>query len=1528
MPSKTTKTMAINFENFQVYLDEIANNLTSATDLTALANVLEKSKQLVLFVDNYSTKNVEPLVANILTNQVNQVSDVSKKATEEVFNTFGNISSQIGTIKKKDKSSGSNKITTVSTMLTYIKKMSNEAGSKEIALQDTLSNLKTVLKLLEGHGNFVKKISDNVKSKGTLNNIGRLCSNNSSVETPLLDLVCGKPWVLDDSHGSVCHPIIFENSNTRAVVTHMTIAVSLKSGMFTLVQNLTNVIACEKKKKKKNIDNDTVIGEQCVELVKETCEMMYKISRKGNEIEHEPLQEKSLEKYLANTTAESVLNIDQISDDVMKFADFLVTLDLYECSKLIRVTPKLRSGAKIGDSIYVVRCDIPGVVKKVKNMCEKHVHELSSPRDGVDVSYLAEHHKGYINDKNDKIIACYIAQEKIKAVYVRLTECVSKYPYPLALQTKKEAQSENGGFQIKQNCGMLMVKDTLTNTKLNCALNLNVPLKEFFELINGGDDSNNRSAKRARHKSSFAAMGRDNTQEDVWGSSKQRVKISNCLINQEIKRKRSASLSILSNVAAKKAKNELDDDDDDDDDDNMVADGYEEDAVSSSGGGSDDEEEKEEEEERQSLPPLYHHSITKESGDSGALRKVFKTVVPEVDEQYTDIVTVDSAKKKIKFNFSRFLSPIENCTSNILPFVSLKSDVCGVSGFQNGHCLIRQESRDQINTHLYGNGSIMSLFSLIDDHFLEKFLKHIGMQKLMPTTQNKLGLQKFLTNVFQSSYHKSHPLCLGLGYNLTSGGTCSVSTAKKLNDTNVFPSPCSRKVSDLDFLNPLNPDQLQQELEDTILTSKQLKGVEAIANSLQKTIPNKYLTLAIKVALTRMPTDMLNKLIVTQSPKYNKTRNADVAKVKTYTDLLRSGLPLFDNMTFRCQIIPRIFCALILEKLEYDFTTEDWINNVISNKEFNYKDMVRRFNNMYTSKKKYFTKLGTEFLTACSTYILYLTASAHHGNEMAETLNTGNQAIVVDRLFNLSEDEAISKLPLLMTNVSACSEILFNVCDSAKKGTIINQALEHPMVVVSEPQILTQVYSTHRGDSFELLSFKKEDFFKTVTSDISVGCYNKSTHGSVSSIHQFPLCEKVALDQAMDDKDMYHNKTACASYTVPYNSKLYTQMSLEMASSDHNTILKNKNVNKRYEMAVTTPFNATSNTVMAFKATNRKVGRLQECSVYIREVKPVDDDDDDDAKPQLPPGNNPQAQEDEVPMVLLTSCTTWASVFQSLLTQRSKYGVNLHATTRIITADANSLEPYSVPLLTSKTAVKHSYLWNRSKVRTNKPIESDTNIAAKERSVFVSLKLYIKLRKLINDRLALFQIREHINSVNSVIIHATKNNVKLMEKFSGNEEKVTAALCTAKTKLANDAATMSSSTSQNGGGGVSNMQVTKSKKRKHDKIFDEEPELALALAKVRKIHTKAAAAKKIKKQQQQQQQQIQLNDTLTDIISSTIGNGNVVVDEPLAVAADLTPPLTPPPKKQKIEKKNREKQTKKKDKKKKKLKLKLKNFFP
>ena len=79
-------------------------------------------------------------------------------------------------------------------------------------------------------------------------------------------------------------------------------------------------------------------------------------------------------------------------------------------------------------------------------------------------------------------------------------------------------------------------------------------------------------------------------------------------------------------------------------------------------------------------------------------------------------------------------------------------------------------------------------------------------------------------------------------------------------------SSCSRKVGDLDLLNPpLNPDQLQQELENTILTREQLKVVEAIASSLQKTLPDKKLILAIKVALTRMPTNILNNLLVTQS---------------------------------------------------------------------------------------------------------------------------------------------------------------------------------------------------------------------------------------------------------------------------------------------------------------------------------------------------------------------------------------------------------------------------------------------------------------------------------------------------------------------------------------------------------------------------------------------------------------------------------------------------------------------------------------
>ena len=69
-------------------------------------------------------------------------------------------------------------------------------------------------------------------------------------------------------------------------------------------------------------------------------------------------------------------------------------------------------------------------------------------------------------------------------------------------------------------------------------------------------------------------------------------------------------------------------------------------------------------------------------------------------------------------------------------------------------------------------------------------------------------------------------------------------------------SSCSsRKVGD-----PLNPDQLQQELENTILTREQLKVVEAIASSLQKKLPDKKLILAIKVALTRMPTNILNNL--------------------------------------------------------------------------------------------------------------------------------------------------------------------------------------------------------------------------------------------------------------------------------------------------------------------------------------------------------------------------------------------------------------------------------------------------------------------------------------------------------------------------------------------------------------------------------------------------------------------------------------------------------------------------------------------
>ena len=317
-----------------------------------------------------------------------------------------------------------------------------------------------------------------------------------------------------------------------------------------------------------------------------------------------------------------------------------------------------------------------------------------------------------------------------------------------------------------------------------------------------------------------------------------------------------------------------------------------------------------------------------------------------------------------------------------------------------------------------------------------------------------------------------------------------------------------------------------------------------------KYVPTKNLQLPLKLALARLPSDELNCL-------WGEIRalisNKECAKILTqvYLVLLKSGLPVFDCAVFRSSIIPRIFCALVLEEIMYDITVEDFTDpqEDEDGNGFDFKKFIERLNKMYgQDTKTFFSKLATKFVTACTMYLVYITASCHNGNEFVESFNYNNSSMTIDAVDVFKgEGQSTRSLPLLMTNVSASSNVHIYACDSCEMGTKIFQSNEKPMVVNSSPEAFVVVNSVHRGDTFELITFSLEEFAKMEVIK-KLGKFSgsmSSNHNLVSSPGLFTCTKKVPLSSLEEEKnDMYHTNSRHQLYSIPYKRLIETMTAL------------------------------------------------------------------------------------------------------------------------------------------------------------------------------------------------------------------------------------------------------------------------------------------------------------------------------------------------------------------------------------------------
>ena len=223
-----------------------------------------------------------------------------------------------------------------------------------------------------------------------------------------------------------------------------------------------------------------------------------------------------------------------------------------------------------------------------------------------------------------------------------------------------------------------------------------------------------------------------------------------------------------------------------------------------------------------------------------------------------------------------------------------------------------------------GEGSFFHLTQYFSDKSLEKLCGVMQMGGIAPS--NKQSLQRPIANMIRTSYDHTHPIVNGFGTKFNAHGKMQSlkshsSSNKTLNETNCNPTGL-KLVFDLDYEFQLNVGQLQFELE-THRCEKHVGRADTLATAMCKYVPTKNLQLPLKLALTRLPSDELNCL-------WGEIRalisNKECAKIRTqvYLVLLKSGLPVFDCTVFRSSIIPRIFCALVLEELKYDITVKDF----------------------------------------------------------------------------------------------------------------------------------------------------------------------------------------------------------------------------------------------------------------------------------------------------------------------------------------------------------------------------------------------------------------------------------------------------------------------------------------------------------------------------------------------------------------------------------------------------------------------------
>ena len=1392
---RKSKCIINNLGNDSISVNELKEELQNTTSLGQLTTILNKTTTTLTAMDRFDAKEFPNLLSSLVDSI--QFDKADEAGSEELDKT------KKAQLEKRTKQfrrmkppadgtavAGKNKNLSVTTLTKYIKSL--EAGNRDGCYQDFLYAIQHIQDTLKERADIINGFRDTIKSREAANSIGRCCNQAVTDENPTapkLNFICNNNWTQDGSGGSICYPVVHENDDQCTVITHVTIGVNTKKCEFYLIQNMSKLVVCEK------ISD----GEQA-ELMSEQRRLRVISLGKYGEMKTESPMETTLKAFVANNPASSILNMDNISEESKTSADLFFTFDVLENNHLIQVTPKYTSAENSEDCVFKIECNIQGIFDKICTLVDKRVDEIikETVGTGAQVKPIVQADNGIL--ALEASFACKLSPHvDISQVAKDLKVCKENEIYPFGnYTTPRSTKTNNSGETTtsKHGLGMLMAEDTLKSANLNSILNMEIRLKEFHALIENytpqlpaskrrkmnsqGDDDTAlpKRVRRASHSSASTSFFGNNatssstTTTKRGGSSKNEMAMDT--INVNMKRRRHKSLMSfrtlsnasfsdedISDVEAFKAEKEV---------------------------AAESEEEEEEEEDEDMVMEESSRKRKRRVGGGDSYEKFFSNIIPTLDEDAADTVSVD-IRNNLRMNYCpdirNLLLKNDTDVSNNMFKILMRADMVGLGETAWGKPVASELYRKNLMKALYGKGSLMSLIKSFPDAFLVKLLDTMQLSALSPTNQS--SLKKFITTVILSTFNKKHILVNGYGANLGANGSCSVPpSGKKLVENNCNPTGM-KAISDIDFSNPLNYGELQREI--TQHSQEHVEKAEKLTNLLCKHLPTKNLSLCLKVALCRISgaylDDMLNEI-----KRLIYIKDTDSIRIMAYTTLLKAGMPVFDNTAFRCMLIPRIFCASVLAEMGYNFTNDDWLDMSEDNPygNFNFLEFAGKFNKKYDGDnyKRYFSTLAIQFVTAIASYLMYLTASCHSGNETVESFTRGNRAIAVDRLFNLSETEYERRLPLQMTKFSASSDFDFQICDSTKTCTKIFQSLEPPMVVTSAPTIFATMFSIHRGDTFDVLVASLNEFIKPkiISTNALVNPNMSKNHNSVFSPKMVGSTKKMSLDKLDQSKNnFYHSASKVQYLSIPLCRMVDVRFGLELSSKDNNKRNYKNLTNKKYEIVMASPFDPKTNTVNCITKHNGKVGHIQECNIYVREVGVGEETKTCLGKPT----NGTEQEVDGTPLYLLGSCTSLEAMIQPFLSTTQRYSVDCNSFIRMIAVKPNVANSYCIPLSNSKSVTKHNYLNSHIKSAANQKDSSSTksasaaqkddssssssstklaSAATKAANAAPSQKLYVDYRKMVDSRLALFKTREKLIMTDNTVDYCTTANRKRIDKIN------------------------------------------------------------------------------------------------------------------------------------------------------------------